>query len=438
MSRYGFAAPISVKGRYYVAMKIPKLAATSALQTLSGLSHYIDRSLNYRVAPSGQGDILNGPAINLLAQLDRLVWLSLETTLMPFLIKSTMGWKRFAERDAYGHQLTVTRRADTRTAVPNSVSGGSRALAECLTSVLSSAARFDPSDPATKQLQHAPHLEVLLEIFFDHSIRNCLGRGINALDVNTGLIRAELYNDFVVRFRQAMLDRKLLRRERHNWGLGSLENVEQLHAYLDDLFTKHRSLTVLHLRLFHATERANLLSTSVEDQHRDLHALRACRTVFLDRMRKKPALFTDEPKCVWAIQPSLEGGYDLHLTLLFDTTALQKVLDDKRVEAEQNGEAFLDHADQVGAYWVRGATGGRGSYLRGDRNAWLYGSDWVHGEVRSDEYGRREKLKETLGYLAMRRALVRLKNEPPGQYFGMPERKARRPRRSVKGARKAG
>lgn len=77
-------------------------------------------------------------------------------------------------------------------------------------------------------------------------------------------------------------------------------------------------------------------------------------------MRRKPALFTQKPGYVWAILPSLEGGYDLHLTLLFDTVALCKVLDDKRVEAEQAGTILEDHADQIGTYWVRTATEGQG------------------------------------------------------------------------------
>ncbi|SMF80593.1 hypothetical protein SAMN06295900_12268 [Trinickia caryophylli] len=84
-----------------------------------------------------------------------------------------------------------------------------------------------------------------------------------------------------------------------------------------------------------------------------------------------------------------------------------------------------DHADQVGRYWVNKATEGRGSYLRADRHPWLYGSDWVHGEVLAGDPVRRGKLTEVLSYLALRRALVRLKNEPPGAYFRTSDRKAR-------------
>jgi hypothetical protein len=108
------------------------------------------------------------------------------------------------------------------------------------------------------------------------------------------------------------------------------------------------------------------------------------------------------------------------------------------VEAGQNDEVLRDHADQVGEYWVERATDGQGSYLRGDTNAVLYGPEWMHGEVRADDVGQRGKLKESLGYLAMRRALVRLKNEPPGQYFGTREREPRRPRRLARGSAKTG
>ncbi|CAI8694758.1 hypothetical protein EMIT0111MI5_280046 [Burkholderia sp. IT-111MI5] len=87
---------------------------------------------------------------------------------------------------------------------------------------------------------------------------------------------------------------------------------------------------------------------------------------------------------------------------------------------------------------MEGVTEGRGSYYRADTTGDLYDRDWVHGEVRADDTDRRDRLKRTLGYLAMRRALVRLSNEPAGEYFGMRERKARSPRRPTRGEAKAG
>lgn len=230
-----------------------------------------------------------------------------------------------------------------------------------------------------------------------------------------------------------MLLKNPLRRDLHNWSWSSHENVANLNAYLDGLFARHDSLTALHLRLSHAKARAGLIAGPTDEQRRDIKLLRKSRTRFFDRMRRKRALFTDAPEYVWSIVPVVDGSYELHLTLLFSSVALQKVLEDQKMEAGQAGVACEDHADQVGAYWVEVATCGLGSYRRGDRNSRLYNpTAWVHGEIRADDVSRREKLKEALGYLAQRRALVRQKNEPSGEYFGLPERKTRSPRRPVR------
>lgn len=416
-------------------INMPKSTSTIEPPTLSGLQLHIKRSLDFVVGPDGPGFMRNGPDIGHLVRLDRFVRLCLETTLEPFHIESTMP--QMAGHDALKTRRMAYRSACVKTALPNPASRDARELADHLRMIRATAERFDRSDFAIKRLQCAPHIELLLEVFSSHPISSLKGFfKVDAPVGDTGNIMAEIYNNFVTQFRCAMRDRQLLRRERHNWSSGSRENVEHLHAYLDDLFNRHGSQTVVHLRLFHSRERTNLLSSSLDDQNHDLRALRACRTVFLDRIRKKPALFTDEPRCIWAIQPSLEGGYDLHVTLLFDTAALGQVLDDIRVEVGQAGIAPEDHTDQVGAYWVKVATGGSGDYLRADRYRWLYGEDWVHGEVGADDPVRREKLKRTLGYLAMRRALVRLKDEPSGAYFGMPERKVRAPGHHANGKAK--
>jgi len=413
-------------------MNSPKPTRIIEPQILSRLGQHLERSLNFRVDQDGGEITSESLDIGLLARLDSIVWLSLETSLAPFVIREVMRDEGVGAEYTGDGQFSASLPALFKVASPNTWSPVTVKLAAFLLQILHALWPFDPSGLAAKQLLFAPHLRLLLEVFFDHPVKQCHGKNVGHSFRNTERLQADVYNDFVVQFRQAMLARKLLRRERHNWDFGSRENIANLNVYLDDLFARHPSLTVLHLRLFHARERANLITAPVEDQHRDLKALRASRTLFFDRMRRKPALFTDDPRHIWAILPSLDGGYDLHLTLLFDTAALQKVLDDKKVEAEQAGTIWEDHADQAGAYWVKVATSGRGSYLRGDRCLWLYGPDWVHGEVRADDFARREKLKETLGYLALRRALVRLKNEPPGEYFGMPERKERAPRRSLK------
>ncbi|MBX4003401.1 hypothetical protein [Ralstonia pickettii] len=401
------------------------LPSTIDQRTLYGCAAFANRYLNFVVERDGVAFRQDGPNIALLASLDRFVWAALQTELAPFRLRGEMYWKRMRERDTDGELRIVQVPAYAPTAFPNPSFPGSDRLVTLLASIKD----WLMSHPAAKDLLLPPHLRLLLDVFFDHPISPSTERDPNALAEDTGRSVAEVCNDFVDQFRQAMLTKKFLRRELHNWYFGSRENLMNLHAYLDDLFTRHPSLTVLHLRLLHA-------SAPVGDPRYDLQALRDCRTKLFDRMRRNPALFAAKPGYVWAILPSLDGRYDLHLTLLIDTDALRKLLDDKRVEAELAGAVLKDYADMVGAYWVE-VTGGQGRYFRSDRERLLYGQDWVHGEVRTDDAVLREKLKDVLGFLAVRRALVRLTSEPDGEYFGMRERKSRVSHSSVEGGKNA-
>ncbi|MFX1695924.1 hypothetical protein [Paraburkholderia sp. A1RO-1] len=416
--------------------KLPPIDAQAFVE----LGRHLERSLRFHVGRDGREILGSGPEIMFLAKLDRLVRLVLETDFAPFRVSGAMRPMPVIVPNAFGRNQRVLRPCYVKTAVPNSFYPTTEELAGILSwrALRSGLTIFQQSDPLADHLLHAPHIRLLLDTFFRHPISDCLGGNVEAPVGPKGRIRAEVYNDFVALFRRAMRDSKSLRQDWHNWNLGSRENAARLPVYLDDLFAKHRRLTVLHLRLFHARERANLITSPVDAQLGDLQLLRECRAKFFDCMRRKPALFTDNPGYIWGILPSLEGGYALHLTLLFSTSALHKVLDDKRSEAGQFDAVLRDHADQVGEYWVERATDGQGSYLRGDTHAVLYGPEWVHGEVRADDVGQRGKLKESLGYLAMRRALVRLKNEPPGQYFGTREREPRRPRRLARASAKIG
>ncbi|SCV02148.1 conserved hypothetical protein [Cupriavidus necator] len=403
-------------------MNKSKVSRTTDLQRLYRHASHVDDFLINRDDPESN---LSSPEIRLLAKLDRFVWLSLETEFSPFSIQGGAERIMTGQQNEHGHLLP-------KTASLNQLFV-SRELGRDLVSSLPRALEAIATDKtAANQLRYAPHIQLLLEVFLGHPLRSCKPFKKDWPIGQMGEIMAEVHNDFVAQFRKAMLARRLLRRELHNWNWGSQENLDNLNFCLDDLFDRHGNLTILHLRLFHDKNRANLISASVEDQYRDFHALRACRTKFLDRMRRKRALFPDKPGYIWSIIPSLEGGYELHLTLLFDTATLRKLHVAKHTEATQAGAVLEDHADQVGKYWVSVATGGRGSYLPGDRDIRQNGRDWVHGEVSADDTLQREKLKNALGYLVTRRALVRLKNEPEGEYFGMRERKSRAAHQLVK------
>ncbi|MGN3963218.1 hypothetical protein ACS0ZG_09545 [Burkholderia gladioli] len=419
---------------FHFAMTRSKLPPIDS-QAFVELGRHLEHNLRFQVGRDGRKILGGGPEIVFLAKLDRVVRLALETDFAPFRVSGTMRSMPVTVQDAFGRNQRVLRPRYVKTATANSFYPATEELAGILSwrALRSGLTIFQQSDPFADQLLHAPHIRLLLDTFVRHPVSECLGGNIESPVGSGGRILAEEYNDFAAQLRRAMRDSKSLRHDWHNWNLGSRENAANLPVYLDNLFAKHGEVTVLHLRLFHARERANLVTSPVDEQLRDLQMLRTCRAKLFDRMRRKHALFTDDPGYVWAILPSLEGGYALHLTLLFSTAALRKVLDDKRVEAEHTGTVLRRHVDQIGMYWVDVATLGLGSYMSGDTTAALYGHDWVHGEVGADERSKRGKLKETLGYLAMRRALVRLKNEPPGQYFGLPERKARSPRRLTAG-----
>ncbi|MDN7642367.1 hypothetical protein [Burkholderia cenocepacia] len=409
-------------------MNKPNLSNNIDSQILDGLAQHIKRSMSFRVTQGGGAEICDGPGIGLLVSLDSFVWTAMETTCSPFHVQGETYLRNVREWDANGQPrdaLLPTIAVATR---PNPSFRESNRLVILLFSIKDCLTTHS----SAKHLLYPPHLRLLRDLFLEHPISHSLVRTPKELVDDTGLSVAKNCNDFVDRFRQAMCDSKLLRRERFNWNLGSRENLMELHAYLDSLFpVPHSSVTVLHLRL--------LCDPAAEGDHRsELQALRDCRAKLFDRMRRKLALFSSKPGFVWAILPSADGRFHLHLTLLFDTAALQKLRDDKQVEADLTGTAVKDHADLIGTYWAEGVTEGRGRYFRADSTGNLYDRDWVHGEVRADDTERRDRLKRTLGYLAMRRALVRLSNEPAGEYFGMRERKARSPRRPPRGEAKAG
>lgn len=414
-------------------MNLPKLPSAFHPRPSVDQARYIENSLNCHVGPDGREIITIGPDFDLLARLDDFIRLSLEARLPPFRIDWPLQEKWVWEVDVLGKKRSVPRLVRVKTVSPNSACPASEELAGLLQFFAFAAVNiFDPSewDRDANQLRYAPHLRLLRDVFLCDPISARLNCDHSCAIDDPSRTLKEIYNDFSSSFRQVFIAKKpLLQRELHNWGWGSQENVVNLDAYLDGLFVRYRSVSVLHLRLFHAKERAKLISDPVEDQHRDLRTLRECRKKFFGWMRRKPSLFTDHPGYVWSILPSLESGYSLHLTLLFDTVALRKVVDDLKAEDKEAGEVLQSHADQIGAYWVDVGAKGRGDYLHADQNTMLSGPDWVHGEVGADDLGRREKLKKTLGYLAMRRALVRLITEPRGEYFGMRNRKVRVPRR---------
>ncbi|WP_414856805.1 hypothetical protein, partial [Burkholderia sp. IT-111MI5] len=316
-------------------MNKPNLSNNIDPQILDGLAQHIKRSMSFRVTPGGGAEICDGPRIGLLVSLDSFVWTAMETTCSPFHVQGETYLRNVREWDASGQPRDALLPTIAVATCPNPSFRGATQLVTLLFFIKD----YLATHPSAKHLLYPPHLRLLRDLFLEHPISRSLLRASKALVDDTGLSVAKNCNDLVDRFRQAMRDSKLLRRERFNWNLGSRENLMRLHAYLDSLFPlPHSSVTVLHLRL--------LCDPAVEGDHRsELQALRDCRTKLFDRMRRKLALFSYKPGFVWAILPSAAGGFHLHLTLIFDTATVRKLLDDRRVEAGLAGMALKDHAD---------------------------------------------------------------------------------------------
>ncbi len=407
-------------------MTNPPYSTSQSSPSPTGFARFVDLNLSFSVDALGRRAITKRFDVSCVAKLDQLIWLALETRLPPFAV-GPQKVLRLVSTSVNGISETQSRPVTETRASQLSVVFFKSAyeISVILMTMLGVTTLLSTSNPDEIPLILAPHIALALKVFAKHDLGRCAGLGINSEVLNTGKIVGQIYNEFVAELGDEMRKRQLLRRERHAWYLGSKENIEKLSDYLKRLFQQHGRLSVMHLRLFHDTERPSLSASSVEQQREALVALRASRTTFLNTIRHKSALFTSKPEYVWAILPSLEGGYDLHLTLIFNTAALNKVRQDLEVEATQEGHPVRDHADLVGEYWVRVATGGNGGYLAGERHPCLYGDDWVHGDVHETDV---PKLEQCLAYLVTRRALLRLKCEPPGSYFGTRQQKARRVR----------
>lgn len=333
----------------------------------------------------------DGPDIRVLAKLDQFVWATLRTTLCPYAISklASMRGSRF-------HKV----------AKPNQETKEAAELASFFHGVRQAYRAYSP------RLEYAPHLELFFRVYREHRISSWLPDSPNKLFDST-CIAAEVFNDLCSVQRQEMLSRMKLQQPCHNWSLSGYQDLKRLEKYLSTLFERNRSLTVFHFRFFHSKNRVGLITSPFEDQLRDLKNLRTCRTRFLDHMRTNRALFPHKPGYVWAVEPSLNGGYGLHLTLLFNSAELTR-----------DHANVAEHARLLGEYWVSNATRGQGYYHLCHRDPLSLRDGWVVGRVDASDFYRRTKLTDALRILALREALVRLKDRPSGKYFHVPQQRS--------------
>ena len=247
----------------------------------------------------------------------------------------------------------------------------------------------------------APHLELLMEVYRHHRISEGMFKGPNAPFFG-GERNAEVFNDFCLELRRTIAAKKKLRQECLTWALGSKQNLLRLHRYLDALSHASPVMKAYHFTFFHTTEPLNLSKADEKAHLAYLKPLRACRSVFINGFARKTSLFPSKPGYVWSLEPSLSGGWGLRFTLLWPGETIRP------------GGDQMDHAREIGNYWVSQATKSNGSYL-------LHGIDQVScfDTATREESVTPTQLKKRLQPLAVRDALFRFVNEPEGKYFGI-------------------
>lgn len=352
---------------------------------------HIDKMLN-TLPPSNkrQGLLLDGPQITLLRKLDEFVWAVMKEPEPPYYVEARWlkSRKRGTQQDRpYRHWDDLF----SCVAIVDAI------MAPCL--------------------EFAPHLELLRQVFQDHPVCLSVGRGPSAR-FDARRMNFDVFNDFCATFRKRMLDKHLLRKERFNWGWGSTENLQRLKSYLSSFLGATSFTSAYHFLLLHSNEPLDLQVATEAENSKSLEILSQCRETFFNGFVRKRSLFPVKPGYVWSIEPSLCAGWGLRLTLLWPSDSLLKM-----------GMDLNAHAEGIGCYWVEQATKGAGGYWVQSVDRDLLGAK-TSFHTSFFDLQRLQALVQSLEPLAIRNALVRIRNQPKGKFFGLPQMTPRRSGRS--------
>lgn len=254
-------------------------------------------------------------------------------------------------------------------------------------------------------LAYAPHLALFFEVFRRHKVSQIhltMHEDRRAFDEHN-----EVYNNFYITFRNALHAHKTIRAEFHNWRFANTENQKKLNRYIDQYIQKNSDVTALHFTLFHTTVPLDLTASSEWEQKQNLNQLSQNRETFFNGFTRKTSLFPHKPGYVWAIDPFLQVGYGMRITLFFNTFALSK----------DHSYSHI-HAHEIGRYWVSKTALGRGSYCLHPARKGASGP--AFDRIKVDKPLTIHKLKQELECMAFRNTLVRIRNQPAGKFFGTP------------------
>ncbi|SAL15401.1 hypothetical protein AWB69_00720 [Caballeronia udeis] len=269
----------------------------------------------------------------------------------------------------------------------------------------------------SRDLEYAPHVELLLDGYPRHPIRHYaeLNPSFRLL---TGDCVWQLFIRYLERTRSdaAACD---IRRQVADWQRNARENEKTLALYIDRLFAWHKSLMVVQQELTYEQARFNNQQGHVtcmqvdrmlyEDHDQYLHGGTVTEQVVEQRVgldvaiQDRNELFAKLPRkrrlfgrmvgYVCIVAWSRIRGYFLRCAFLFDGSA----------DEVQDHEAL---GGQIGNYWVDNVTHGRGDFHNCNRGHPL---GYVVGRIGRHELNRRAELVRCLGFPARVDQYVRVK-----------------------------
>lgn len=339
------------------------------------LAQYVRQTLSERPPPEQQLSTQHELDIYCLVRLDNFI---------SALIKTPLATTRLDSATFFGEHAPEARR-----------------LASFFRDIVIARKAYSP------HLTYAPQLALFFETYLHHKVSQ-ISVNLDQYHQNPKE-HIETLNDFFTIFHRSIHTHKTLRAEHHNWRHGRIDNQENISSYLDNYILTNHDVSALHFTFFHTTEPFNLTATTEQEQKDYLRHLSKCRETLFNGFTRKPSLFPHKPGYVWSVEPHLHEGYGLRMTLLFNTTAASK------------DHPFLQmHAYEIGDYWTSQATKGYGRYRLHPASKAPY-TGLAFDRVQVDEARKVQKLKQSIECMALFHMLVRVRNQPKGKFFGMPQ-----------------
>ena len=247
------------------------------------------------------------------------------------------------------------------------------------------------------------------EVFYSHPVDlffsvckalNLIGHNFLAPGTRNaqGISDAELFNDLIAKIRDTGRSPSFRKRVAKD-SYRAFRRFHNLVSYVDALFEHVRSrLIVIRLDLKYLVKFKS--DTKVGQAQDDLKH-------FFSNMRNKPSLFDDLVGYIWKLEYSDRGSEHFHVILFFTN--------DRLLNDSHRGE-------QIGKYWKKTITGGRGDYFNCNRpGEKAKQKKLCIGRIEYYDETMRRNLLYPLAYFCLDEQNVREKPKQRSRMFGRGE-----------------